>query len=81
MHVIVAMNHELSAADSDEVCQVGVSAGKLRDLRLTREIEPFDLSVGEMPSQVGGQCRPIECFAGAHFLSFSVHGPVRLSCA
>ena len=72
--------HKFRAAEPQQIGQVRVAAGKLRDGHVRGEIEAADLARFEMPPQVGGERGPIELFGRTNLARISVHGPARLSC-
>ena len=60
-----APDHDLGVAKADEVRQVRVSAGKLRELRLARGVESGYPARGQALAKPGDQPRPLEILAVA----------------
>jgi hypothetical protein len=58
-----ASHDDVAAGEPDQVGQVGMAAGKLRDLERGGEIESWNLVRGQMLPQPFDQPRPIELLA------------------
>jgi hypothetical protein len=71
---------DLGVAEANEVGEVRVAAGELRDLGLARHIESGNAGSGQALAQPLGEARPIELFAGAYRARVGVHAE-KVSCA
>jgi len=67
-------NVQLRAAETNQVRQVRVAAGKLRQLHLGVEAQAGNVAVGEVPSKIGGECGPVEFLAASYLARVTVHG-------
>ena len=65
---------ELGAAEPHEIGEVGVAAGKLRDLHVGRQVEPFDVKFGKVAPEIRRERGPIELLGRPDLSRVSVHG-------
>ncbi len=64
---------QFGTAEPNQVCEVRVAAGKLRQLHVGVEAQARNIAVGKMPSKIGGECGPVEFFTASYLPRVTVH--------